>query len=450
MSDEQKRKVLTLPSFPEIERDLMAAALIDPDYGPSIILGSLGEGDFTDPKCVAIYDAMSAIVARNESFDAESLIAELGAKGLAPAVGNDFVFDMVSRFVPNPSWTFEHHVKLVRNVSVARRIIMACRSVSVDFEKIASSSDGWEGFAERVRAKVNEICDGNATESFLSSSQAAEIALEEIRAAKGSSKDGLIGVTTGLGGLDRLTHGWQPGQLIVLAGKSSMGKSAFAVHSAYSAAKSGAEVAYFSLEMSNSSNLKRILSNESRVLAEKMVSGFASQDEMKRIEEAAKSVGSSPMWFTDRLSSYEEISAAITRLKARRPELKAAFIDYLQLMSTSQKGLTRDREIGIQTGGLKRLANKLGIAIVLLSQVNRGTGNDRPTMDNLRESGNIEQDANIVIFVHRPDYFDRTGPQTRISKAEIILAKNREGQTGTVKASFDKGISSFADIQGGE
>ena len=126
--------------------------------------------------------------------------------------------------------------------------------------------------------------------------------------------------------------------------------------------------------------------------------------------------------------------------------MKVAFIDYLQLMSTNQRGLTRDREIGIQTGGLKRLANKLGIAIVLLSQVNRGTGNDRPTMDNLRESGNIEQDANVVVFVHRPDYFDKTGPQSTVSKSEIIVAKNREGQTGIIKVSFNKATSSFADI----
>ena len=115
-------------------------------------------------------------------------------------------------------------------------------------------------------------------------------------------------------------------------------------------------------------------------------------------------------------------------------------------MSVSQKGLSRDREIGIQTGGLKRLANSLGIAIVILSQVSRGAGSDRPTMDNLRESGNIEQDANIVVFVHRPDYFDSSKPQSRISQAEIILAKNREGQTGLIKASFDKALSHFADL----
>ena len=446
MPDQAEKKTLVLPGYPELERALIGACLVANDVGPSIVCGALSKSDFTDSRCAVIFQSMLSIHGRGGEFDAQTLAVELDSKGMSSTVTQEFVYTCVESTPISPDWTFEHHVKLIKNASVARTLILACRRVAGSFDEISAKSDGWESFSEAVRAKVNEICDGNSTEAFITAKEAAESALEEVIAAKESSKNGLIGVTTGLIGLDKLTHGWQPGQLIVIAGKSSMGKSAFAVHSAYAAAKSGAEIAYFSLEMSNSSNMKRILSNESMVTTEKMVSGFASQKEIEILKGAAAKVGSTPMWLTDRLSGYEEISAAITRIKARRPELKVAFIDYLQLMSTNQRGLTRDREIGIQTGGLKRLANKLGIAIVLLSQVNRGTGNDRPTMDNLRESGNIEQDANVVVFVHRPDYFDKTGPQSTVSKSEIIVAKNREGQTGIIKVSFNKATSSFADI----
>ncbi len=443
-----KKQPLKLPGFPDVEYDLLAACLCVNDVGPRIVLGSLVKEDFSDWKMAEIFEAMKAIVSRGEDFDVPSLIAELELRKQVEVIGGvPFLYEMVKGLILTPSWTFEHHCKVIKQAATARRIVLACHSVVNDFEEISASSDGWGGFSERVRAKINQIADDRPDEGFASSAEVAKEALEEIKAAKESSRNGLIGITTGLLGLDAMTHGWQPGQLIVIAGKSSMGKSALAVHSAYSAAKAGNEIAYFSLEMSNASNMKRILSNESGVVTDKMVGGFASKDEMARLEKAAESVGAAPMHFTDRLSGYEEITAAITRLKARRPGLKAVFIDYLQLMSTNQKGLSRDREIGIQTGGLKRLASKLGIAIVLLSQVNRGTaGTEAPTMDNLRESGNIEQDANVVIFVHRSDYFDRGKPQERMSNADIILAKNREGKTGTIQVAFDKAISRFADI----
>lgn len=437
---------IVLPGYPSIEQSLMTACLVENDIGPGIVCGSLQAEDFVDSKCAAIFQTMCAIHARGENFNVQSLIMELDSKGLGKTVSNDYILDIVNGFVPDKEWTFEHHVKLIRNASVARRLILQCRKVASFFGSIASKCDGWEGFAEKVRSDVNGICDGNSNEELVDSRTAAEEAYEEIVAAKDSVRNGLIGTTTGIPSLDRLTHGYQPGQLVVVAGKSSMGKSAFAAHSAYRAAKSGAEVAYFSLEMSTSSNMKRILANESKISAEKMTSGYATQSDLEVIRKAADRVGESPIWFTDRLSGFEEIVAAITRLKAKRPDLKAVFIDYLQLMSTSTRNLTRDREIGIETGGLKRLASKLGIAIVLLSQVNRGTGEDRPSMDNLRESGNIEQDANVVLFVHRPDYFDKGKPQTTISKAELIVAKNREGQTGTVQVSFNKATSDFADL----
>ncbi len=442
----EERKALVLPVYPNVEENLISACLIANDVGPGIVCGSLTKGDFTDSRCAAIFEVMSAVYSRGDTFDAQILTMELHARGLGEVVTTKYIYKLLEGFVLDQEWTFDNHVKIIRQATVARNLILECRKVATGFGVIASDCDGWEGFAEKVRSDINGICDGNSNGELVDSKTAADIAYEEVVAAKGSVRNGLIGTTTGIPSLDRLTHGYQPGQLVVVAGKSSMGKSAFAAHSAYRAAKSGAEVAYFSLEMSTSSNMKRILANESKVSAEKMTSGYATQNDLEVIRKAADRVGEAPMWFTDRLSGFEEIVAAITRLKAKRPDLKAVFVDYLQLMSTSTRNLTRDREIGIQTGGLKRLASKLGIAIVLLSQVNRGTGDDRPSMDNLRESGNIEQDANVVLFVHRPDYFDKGKPQTTISKAELIVAKNREGQTGTVQVSFNKATSDFADL----
>lgn len=444
----EAKKQLVLPGYPELEKEVVGASLIVPESCPRILCGLLSHEDFTDERCSLIVGAIESILKKGKEADAQSVFVELSSAGtLNAAGGNQFIFDCLNSVILDPVEIMERHSKLIRTASVARRMIRYCRKVATSFpEMLSLQNNDWEAFLESVRSNVDAVADDVSTVDFVSSKEAAKSALDEIKAAKDSVKNGLIGVETGLNGLDRLTHGWQPGQLIVIAGKPSMGKSAFASHSAYSAALSGAETAYFSLEMSVGSNLKRILSNESKVTTEKMVAGYASNDEIGRLEKAADRIGETPLWITDRMSGYEEISSAIARLKARRQGLKVVFIDYLQLMSTRERGISRDREIGIETGGLKRLATKLGIAIVVLSQVKRGTGDDRPSLDDLRESGNIEQDASVVVFIHRPDYFDRGKPQTRNSKTEIIVAKNREGQTGTVHACFDKGISRFDDL----
>ncbi|MBQ9226540.1 MAG: AAA family ATPase [Fibrobacter sp.] len=448
MSDEKQKKVLTLPSNPYLEIETIGAALVWSESGPKVLCGILDPEDFTDARCRVILQTMKEMIKANIEVDAQSLTNRLVERNLYKASGgNEFMFDAINSVILDPSEVIERNSNILRQASTARKMVLYCKQVSTNFDEMIASSDanGWQEFAERVRQSVNNIADSSQTVQLVSSQEAVEMALEEVRLAKESSKNGLIGVEMGLDGLDKLVHGYQPGQFVIIGGKPSMGKSAFAAHSAYSAALSGAEVAFFSLEMTVQSNVKRILSNESKVVTEKMNSGFTSKSEFELLEEAAKRVSGANLWFTDQISGYEEIVAAITKLKAKRDGLKVVFIDYLQLMSNSFKGVSRDREIGMMTGGLKRLATKLKISIVALSQVKRGSGNDRPTLDDLRESGNIEQDANVVIFVHRPDYFDGKA-QTRVSAADIIVAKNREGQTGMVKASYDKGLSRFTDM----
>ena len=443
--------VLELPNAASSEREVIGLAIVDPSVIGAIVLTGLSPDDFTQPDCVRIFHAMRRIRERNIEVDPATLASELIALGYEKdgKAANTTVFDFMNNaFLDNPEHA-EQLIQSIRDATVARNIVLACRKVARNFPDMAKKTDGWATFSRLVCADLDEIALSAVNGDFRNAKEVADSTVSEIRSVMESNRtDGLVGAETGLIGLNVRTHGWRPGQLIVIGGKASMGKSAFAINSALKAAAKGSEVAYFSLEMSAESNVKRIISQLSGVPADKLISGMLKVPEMETVEQAAARFAELPFHFNDRLTGYEDIVAAITALKARRPKLEVVYVDYLQLMSVDARGMERYREIGIMTAGMKRLAMQLGIAIVLLSQLKRTEGSDAPTLDDLRESGNIEQDANVVLLLHRPDYFDPEQREKPIVTMEDIVAKNREGRVGSVYATFDKTRSRFDDSAG--
>jgi replicative DNA helicase len=257
----------------------------------------------------------------------------------------------------------------------------------------------------------------------------------------------LVGVTSGLPALDKQTTGWQPGNLIVLAARPSMGKTALAVNMGTAAAKTGTGVVLFSLEMSKKEIAQRLISAEARVPSNNMRSGTFSGDEWKRMTDACGALAPLPL-FIDPSSqiTVTEIRSKARRWKAKHPEIGLIVIDYLQLIDRQQRPNENDAAaVGRVSRALKVLAGELDVAVMVLSQLNRAVeqrADPIPRLSDLRDSGAIEQDADVVLFVYRPDYYD---PNDRAGEADLIIGKQRNGPLDTVKLMFVSRLSKFTD-----
>ena len=276
------------------------------------------------------------------------------------------------------------------------------------------------------------------------------------KAAQNTS--GLTGVPTGYDKLDDMTAGWQPSDLVIIAGRPAMGKTAFALSLAKNiAVDHQVPIGFFSLEMSNVQLSNRLISNVCEISGQKIQNGQLAKDEWERLDRNLRKLEGKPIYLDDTpgLSIFELRSKA--RRLVREKDVKIIMIDYLQLMNASGMRFgNRQEEVSTISRSLKSLAKELNIPILALSQVNRGVenreGNEgkRPQLSDLRESGAIEQDADMVIFVHRPEYYrlfeDEKGRDLR-GKAEIIIAKHRKGSTGTVTLRFEGDYTRFSNLE---
>ena len=440
----KEKRVLTLPGAAVSEATLLGLIFVLEDGMAHYVCSKLEPDDFIDQKCRIIFHAVTKLVRNHQPVNANTIV-ETMTKAEIDFVTMNFVFDLATRVVYADEGAVDFHCKKIKDSAVARKIILLCRNVADHFDDMCQEND-WDSFSSEVRSKINKIAESSTLSQMKTAKEVAESTMEEILATKEAAKsNGLIGVDTGLSGLNDLTHGLRKGQLVVIAGKTSMGKSAFAINMAISAVKAGHKVAFYSLEMNNESQMKRILSNLTEINGDSIISGKVSQDGIQKLEAKAKDVHSVPMFFCDKLNIYEDIEASIINLKAREEDLETVFIDYIQLMFSKQRGLERHYEIGYMTTTLKRLAERLGISIVILSQLKRDDSEDPPTVSDLKDSASLENDANLIIFVHRPDYFfkDKSKVNPKFSLTQIIVAKNREGKTGVVETVFYRSTSKF-------
>jgi replicative DNA helicase len=426
-----------LPQSEESERAVLAAVLLDPRLLPSVS-GRLKAEDFYGERHRAIYAAMLELQDETTAIDLRTLQARLEQKNQLEAIGGFAYLAGLDVDLPDLG-RFENYVEIVKERSVRRRLIDVCRDVTRDC--LDGGLDAPQALA-RAESAVMALGEEAVRRGFVPLSRILEETLEMIEERPGK---GLVGLESGFVDLDRKTHGFSGGALIIVAGRPGMGKTTLALNVAeHVAIRQKKTVGVFSLEMGQQELGLRILSAESEIRFGKLRTGHYSQSEAVRVIETMKTIGRSPLFIDDTASpSVLEVGSKARRLKAEK-QLSLLVIDYLHLMNAGGRFENRNLEIAAITRAFKQLAKELDIPIILLSQLSRMPerrgGDHRPQLADLRESGAIEQDADMVLFVYRDRVYNEEADER---DAELIIAKNRNGETGAVPLVFFGETSRF-------
>jgi replicative DNA helicase len=433
----------TLPSRPEVERSLLGALLIDGGLLTRVMEHVVPE-DFASEPHRLVYEACLALSDRKEAVDLVMVESELERNGrLARAGGTAYLAGLLDN-VPDVE-SVDSYARLVREAALRRQLILQSRRAA----RAAVDAPDAQAVLEVAQQELVEIAKGSLRGGFVRLSAIAEKNEEEIQKiqARGSM---LTGLPTGFSRLNALTQGLQKTDLIVLAARPGMGKTAFALNIAsYLTIHSGYCVAFFSLEMSAPQLGFRIQCAEARVNLQRLREGRLSKDEKKFLFYTTQQMRDARFYIDDQPSiSLLEMRARALQLKQAQKGLDAIFVDYLQIMGSRQKYENRTQEVGAYSRGLKALAKELDVPVIALAQLSRRTeqrGSEKePQLSDLRESGAIEQDADLVIFLSRPEYYDKDTPDKNV--CEVIIAKQRNGPTGRFSVGWSGETTRFSDL----
>ena len=437
------------PQDKEIEDAELGALMLERD-AYAIVCDLLRPESFYDPGNQKIYAAINKLGVMQQPIDMLTVTQQLRADGALDDVGGPVRISELTSNVASAAH-IEYHARIVAQKFLARRLISFCSEIE---KKSFDESYDIDDLLQEAEGKLFEISQGNLKKDFTQIDPVINSAMEQIEAA-GKRESGLSGLQTGFHNLDKLTSGWQNSDLIIIAARPAMGKTAFVLSMAKNMAVDyNTPVAIFSLEMSNLQLVNRLISNVCEIEGEKIKSGRLSRQEWEQLNSRVRSLFSAPLYVDDSPS----LSILELRTKARRlvkeHGVKIIIIDYLQLMNaTGMKFGSREQEVSMISRSLKQLAKELNIPVIALSQLSRkveerNDGNKRPQLSDLRESGAIEQDADIVCFIHRPEYYTRstTDAENRDIRgmAEFIVAKHRSGSVDDIEMTF---VARFARFQ---
>jgi replicative DNA helicase len=409
----------------------------------SDVLDVIKSHDYYRPAHQTVHEAILDLYGRGEPADAVTVAAELTRRGEIGRMGGAPYLHTLIASVPTAA-NAGYYARIVRERAILRRLV----EVGTRIVQLGYSGDGDANeLVDRAEAEVYGVTDRRVSEDYLPLSEIMPGALDEIEAI-GSRGGNLAGVPTGFADMDALTNGLHPGQMIIIAARPAIGKSALALDICRSASiKHGLTSVLFSLEMSRNEITMRLLSAEARVPLHAMRTGQLGEDDWTRLARRMSEVVDAPLYIDDSPNmSMMEIRSKCRRLKQRN-ELKLVVVDYLQLMSSPKRVENRQQEVSELSRSLKLLAKELNVPVVALAQLNRGPEmrtDKRPLLADLRESGSIEQDADVVILLHREDAYERESP--RAGEADLIVAKHRNGPTTTVTVAFQGHYSRFVDM----
>jgi replicative DNA helicase len=429
----------------EAEKAVLSALLIENEAIHSV-LNEVKPEDFYHPSHQQIYRAMLALQDDNDPVDLHTLSDYLNARKQLDAVGGLVFLSELADYAATAA-NVQNHARIIRDKSVKRNLIRVASQIA---ESSFEQMDDAEHLLDEAESRIFELGQEKARTTFTALDVNLQTALDHVEAlmAKGGE---LTGAPTGFKDLDADTGGLQPGELIVIAARPSMGKTALALNIARSAAVDHRKkVAIFSLEMTNRALTLRLLSSQAGVNMNEFRKGFGHVDAYKRLNRAAGELSGADLWIDDTgMITILEVKAKCRRLKSEMG-LDLVMLDYLQLAHGNTPTQRKDLEIAEISHGLKALAKELDIPVVALSQLNRGPeqrdpDKRRPNMGDLRESGAIEQDADVVAFIYRDEVYNRDNPENK-GIAEIIIEKQRNGPTGTIKLQFDGQYARFRDL----
>ncbi len=422
------------------EQSVLGSMLINKD-AIADCLEAVKAHDFYRPAHELIFDAVLDLFGRGEPADAITVADELGKRGDLTRVGGQAYLHQLIQSVPTAA-NAGYYAEIVHERAVLRRLVEAgTRIVQMGY---AQGEGDVDDIVNRAQAEVYSVAEKRGGEDYAVLADILDDTLTEIEAASGRS-DEMTGVPTGFIELDELTNGLHPGQMIVIAARPAVGKSTIGIDIVRAAAiKHQMAAAVFSLEMSRTEITMRILSAEATIQLQDLRKGLKSQDQWNKLARIMGKISDSPLFIDDSPNmSLMEIRAKARRLKQQH-NLKLIVIDYLQLMTSGKKVESRQQEVSEFSRALKLLAKELEVPVIAISQLNRGPEqrtDKRPQMSDLRESGSIEQDADLVILLHR----DRSDPE-RDGEADIIVAKHRNGPTKDIVLAFQGHYSRFNNM----
>jgi len=432
------------PQNIEAEESILSALLLDKDALLDVI-EILEPEDFYKSSHQMIYRVITDLFADNEPVDLVTVANKLKDAGELDALGGP---SFLARLVDTIPVTVNagYHAKIIQDKASLRKLISkSSEIIHMCYENQGNVSE----VLDMAESSIFEIADMKHSSAFTTIDRLIDKNIDTLEERQ--HQDGeLTGISTGYKYLDKLTSGLQNSDLIILAARPSMGKTAFALNIARNVAiNSNVPVAIFSLEMSKEQLSMRLLTSEARVDSSRLKSGYISQDDWERVNNAADIMSSAPIYIDDTPSiTSMEVRAKTRRLKMEK-DLGLIVIDYLQLMKSPSLGDRRDLEIAEISRSLKGLAKELNIPVIALSQLNRmleQRADKRPLMSDLRESGALEQDADIIKFIYRDEVYNKEENNPNKGKAEIIIAKNRNGAVGTAHMAFLGQYTRFEDL----
>ncbi|HUB17098.1 MAG TPA: replicative DNA helicase [Acidobacteriaceae bacterium] len=440
-----------LPASPDAERTILGAILLD-NHAYSEAATFLRPDDFALTAHQRVFARMGELIDRNHVVDIVTLSEELARRKEIESVGGVAWLASLTEGLPR-RLSIEEYVRIVRDKSLLRQLIHICSGA---ITRAADQSEEALEVLNAAETSLLEVTEKGITRSFSSVHEIVAGSFKSIDNLYLQGQHQITGLRTYLTKFDEMTSGLQKSELVIIAARPSMGKTALAINLAQNAAiKGNKTVAIFSLEMSKESLLRRMLASEALVGAKKIQTGFIPREDREKLTNALERLVEAQLYVDDTPGiSLTEMRAKARRLRQSAGGLDLVVIDYLQLMTASSLGPdgrryeNRTQEVSAISRGLKALAKELEIPVIALSQLSRNseqrTGDKKPILSDLRESGSIEQDADVVAFIHRASYYNREDPDLE-HKAEIIIAKQRNGPTGSIEVGWVSDYTLFAD-----
>jgi len=435
------------PQAPDLEEAVLGALMLEKNALNQVIEFLKPEHFYSDTH-KELYAAIVELFKASEPVDMRTVVNQLRKAGKLEIVGGAYkVAELTSKV--SSAANIEYHARVIIEMAIKRNLIQIASEIHHDAYE--DTTDVFE-LLDKTEQKIFEISDSNLRKNYDSMKNLMYRAIQELQQLR-EHKDGLTGVPSGFTALDRMTSGWQRSDLVIIAARPGMGKTAFIVSALRNAAVDfNVPVAIFSLEMASVQLVNRMISAEAELEGEKIRKGSLAEFEWKQLVHKTNKLSAAPIYIDDTPAlSILELRAKCRRLKAES-NVQLIVVDYLQLMRGEQTG-NREQEIASISRALTGIAKGLNVPVIALSPLSRGAetrgGDKRPQLSDLRESGSIEQDADIVMFLYRPEYYkitvDEDGLPTQ-GVGEVIIAKHRNGSIGSVKLKFIGKYTKFADF----
>jgi replicative DNA helicase len=433
------------PYAPEAEISVLGGMLIDNDAVAKAI-EIVDDTMFYREANRRVFRGMGRLFQRGQIVDPVTLGEELKKTDELDGVGGMAYIAELLDAVPTAA-NIEYHARIIRERALLRRLIEASSEIIRD--SYESGERTVDEILDEAEQRIFQVAQQHERSGFVWIKKILYPTFEKIEQLQ-AAKGGITGVSTGYYDLDEMTGGFQKGDLVIIAARPSMGKTAFVTGVALQAAiASRTPVALFSLEMSKEQLVQRMLCSEALVDLGRLMRGRLTDDDYVQLAQAAAHLNTAPVWIDDSGSlNVLEMRAKARRLKADQPALGLIIVDYIQLMNSAGKAENRVQEVSAISRGLKALAKELAVPILALSQLSRAPEqrtDHRPQLSDLRESGSIEQDADLVMFLYRPEYYHRDDPELH-GKAELIIGKQRNGPTGLVNLYFRRECTRFESV----